>query len=319
MLAGARQAIRTQPASLLLGAAVVALLAVAAVGSGASLPSGAPASGTGAFGEARSAGGVMVAAFAAVLVISTALAGVIAYSLMPSRRGKKSPDDVEWVSQQPAISRLEKVLAIALVMLLLAGLVGTLVLVSRSPDHRPQAAAVATRNGQAAGTPAPAAAQKAATTTPVAESARWLELGLGAGGVLVGAAAFAFLVLPRLRRRRSGQETPVHARQRRNAVAEAVNLSLDDLRRESDPRRAIVAAYARMELVLARAGLRRPPHETATEYLGRVLSSASAPPRAVTDLTQLFQEAKFSRHEVTSGQREDALRALSQVRDAMMQ
>ena len=41
------------------------------------------------------------------------------------------------------------------------------------------------------------------------------------------------------------------------AVSAAVDESLDDLRAEPDPRRAVIAAYARLERVLAAHGLPR--------------------------------------------------------------
>lgn len=318
MLAGARQAILSRYSALLLGVAVVALLAIAAVGSGASVLDGAPVTNPGLLGAAHSAGGAMVAAFAALLVVSTALAGVILHALMPSRRSKKAPDDFEWVVQRPAISRLEQALTIALIVLLLAATIGVVALVARGTQHGAQTAAVAPGNTSVAAGSASGATSPAAMRALGEEGGPWLQLGLAAGAALVGAVALTFFALQRLRKRKSGQEGLGLSLRRRKAATEAVTLSLEDLRRERDPRRAIVAAYARMERVFARAGLPRSPHETPTEYLRRVLSGASAPPAAVSDLTELFQEAKFSRHELTGEQRDDALRSLLQIRDVMM-
>jgi hypothetical protein len=317
MLAGARQAIRSQRSTLLLGIAVVALLAIAAVGSGASVPDGAPVTNAGTLGAAHRAGGTMVAAFAALLVVSTALAGVILRALMPSRRSKKAPDDVEWVVQRPAISRLEQAMTIALLVLLLAAAIGAVALIAKSTQHGAQTAAVGPGNTPVAAAPASGAASLTATRAMGEVGGPWLQLGLTAGAALVGAVALTFFALQRVRKRKSGQGGLGLSLRRRKATTEAVTLSLEDLRRERDPRRAIVAAYARMERVFARAGLPRSPHETPTEFLRRVLSDASAPPAAVSDLTQLFQEAKFSRHELTSEQRDDALRSLLQIRDVM--
>ena len=64
------------------------------------------------------------------------------------------------------------------------------------------------------------------------------------------------------------------------AVAQAVDESLDDLRAEPDPRRAVIAAYARLEAVLAAHGLPRKPAEAPMEYLGRMLAELSVSDRA---------------------------------------
>ena len=74
--------------------------------------------------------------------------------------------------------------------------------------------------------------------------------------------------------------------------------TLDDLRAEADPRRAVIAAYARLERVLAANGVARRTSETPDEYLVRVLGDLEL--RAGCDRTpdELFEQAKFSHHEV---------------------
>jgi hypothetical protein len=100
-------------------------------------------------------------------------------------------------------------------------------------------------------------------------------------------------------------------------LALALDEALDDLRAEADPRRAIVAAYARMERVLAASGVPRRSAETADEYLGRVLRELAPGSDAVARLTDLFTQAKFSHHDVDAAMKEDAIQALEQVRDEL--
>ena len=50
-------------------------------------------------------------------------------------------------------------------------------------------------------------------------------------------------------------------------LADVLEETIDDLRAEADPRRAVIAAYARMERALAAAGLPRSPAEAPDEYL----------------------------------------------------
>jgi hypothetical protein len=98
-------------------------------------------------------------------------------------------------------------------------------------------------------------------------------------------------------------------------IAESIGDAIDDLEAEPDARRAVIAAYARMEGVLARHDLRRTPSETPLEYLRRVLLGLTARGDAVQVLTGLFEEARFSRHEIDSSMKRDAIGALRTIRD----
>ena len=62
-------------------------------------------------------------------------------------------------------------------------------------------------------------------------------------------------------------------------------------------------------------GLRRKPSETPLEYLRRVLLGLTARGDAVSRLTGLFEQAKFSRHEIDSPMKQDAIAALREIRD----
>jgi len=106
---------------------------------------------------------------------------------------------------------------------------------------------------------------------------------------------------------------------REQSVAEDFALSIgdaiDDLENEPDARRAVIAAYARMETVLARNGLKRRPSETPVEYLRRILLGLTSRGDSVSRLTSLFEQAKFSRHEIDASMKQDAIGALREIRD----
>ena len=106
--------------------------------------------------------------------------------------------------------------------------------------------------------------------------------------------------------RRRGSPAPAAAAE--EAVALALAESLDDLRRERDVRRAIVACYARMERALASRGAARRPQEAPFEYLQRVLEAIAAPPART--LTELFERAKFSLEPMGAQEKEQAIAAL---------
>lgn len=101
------------------------------------------------------------------------------------------------------------------------------------------------------------------------------------------------------------------------AIGEVLDEAVDDLRAERDARRAVIAAYARLERVLAAYGLPRRPSEAPEEYLERVLPALEVSRAAVARLTTLFGAAKFSQHDVGAAMKEEALDALEAARDEL--
>lgn len=98
-------------------------------------------------------------------------------------------------------------------------------------------------------------------------------------------------------------------------MVSAIETTIDDLRGEKDARRAVIAAYALMERTLARHGLARQRSEAPLEYLANILRGLHVRESAVVGLTQLFEYAKFSGHEVDAAMKEDAIDALIAIRD----
>jgi hypothetical protein len=97
--------------------------------------------------------------------------------------------------------------------------------------------------------------------------------------------------------------------------ASSIGDAIDDLESEPDARRAVIAAYARMETVLARNGLKRRPSETSVEYLRRMLLGLTSRGDSVSRLTSLFEQAKFSLHPIDDAMKYDAIGALREIRD----
>ena len=97
--------------------------------------------------------------------------------------------------------------------------------------------------------------------------------------------------------------------------AASIGDAIEDLENEPDARRAVIAAYARMETVLARNGLKRRPSETPVEYLRRILLGLTSRGDSVSRLTSLFEQAKFSRHTIDDAMKQDAIGALREIRD----
>jgi multisubunit Na+/H+ antiporter MnhC subunit len=101
------------------------------------------------------------------------------------------------------------------------------------------------------------------------------------------------------------------------SFVEAIDESLGDLRRERDPRAAIVKCYRRFEQAMARARVPRRPWETPVEYMHAALSRLALPARAVQGLTDLFEIARYSDHPVGAPEHEAAWTCLTEIRDAL--
>jgi hypothetical protein len=144
---------------------------------------------------------------------------------------------------------------------------------------------------------------------------RWLPV-LVVGSVLVGL-AISFGAAARQRRRHG---TALHEQAALAAALDDVLAdTLDDLRAERDPRRAVIRAYARMEKTFAAYGVPREEAEAPLEYLARVLDSISMSAFSVQRLTDLFERAKFSPHAIDTGMKDEAIEALAGVRAELEQ
>ena len=97
----------------------------------------------------------------------------------------------------------------------------------------------------------------------------------------------------------------------------AVDAALQPLGEPADPRAAVIESYARMEQVLAARRLGRREPEAPREYLQRVLGELGVPEASLTSLTELFEEARFSRHPIPESASREAASELRALRTAL--
>jgi Domain of unknown function (DUF4129) len=151
-----------------------------------------------------------------------------------------------------------------------------------------------TAGGQAAGRPA---------------HFQWpLALAVGAFFLLGGAWIF-------IRRRPSPRIGAMEPERVEEELARAIGSTIEDLRGERDARRAVIAAYAVMERILASHGLPRGRAEVPYEYLSRVLRLLHVRESAARSLTELFEYAKFSEHEIDAAMKAQAIDSLVMVKE----
>jgi Domain of unknown function (DUF4129) len=285
-----------------LGAVLIALTAAVAVASRASTQGSGGPVGAGS-GAAHALGSVVLAL--GVLVGMAVLALIVAV-LWPSTLGlKRGSDEGLFAPYRPDMSRGEKAVLIGLLTVILGGF-GTLVWVVVTHHGSPQP--VALPQGAVGGfggsptrhhsTPAPAAGGGSSALSPVVVAAIVAVIAAGLAALFV---------------RRRSKPTPEEVDRARAPLARPVEWSLDDLRREPDPRRAVIAAYARMERMFAAQGMGRRMFETPLEYLGRVLGQMHVNAASTDRLTGLFEEAKFSPHAIGNEERAQAVETLAAI------
>ena len=266
-------------------AAVVALLAIVAVGAAGSLHPNPGADRTAA----------RIATFPLLALLGAASAAAVITTVTARRRLLTHFEDDD---EEPAASgsRLMRI-ALLLVPFAVLGALIFAIAVRPAGERQPQQQ-IAPPSGSA---PANRAGGDANDWGLVA-----FACGALVATALLGSALWGARV-----RRRAGIEP---LRKPAADPAGAVDDALAALDAETDPRRAIIAAYVRMERALDAAGLGRRAPEAPREYLARVAGALHGDARSARRLTALYEEARFSPHPLDDAARAEAVAALHALR-----
>jgi hypothetical protein len=268
-------------------AGALALLLLVVVASRGGRPSGSVDTG----GQTTSTVIVNVALLVAAIV-AAGLVVMVLFAFQPGR------------SQRPQPRTGPKLLGQVLAFLVLAGLVFAIVLAVRDGGFRQ-------RGRSGADNVAEALQQlQAKATGSDRGSVDWLP-----AGIVFGATAVGLVVLGGMVMRRRPLPDPEAALKAR--LARVFDETLHDLYAEEDPRRAVIAAYGRMEHILGYHGLERRPAEAPHEYVSRVLEQIVASGSSVRRLTRLYERARFSPHAIDPAMKQEAIAAVEAVRDEL--
>jgi uncharacterized protein DUF4129 len=284
-----------------LATALVLLLAVVALASRAGLPW------SGTSGDAESRSLALVGRLAVDVLFVGFTVALLAAFVVRMRRARLRPtrpaDDLE-DEDDVETSRLRRLVVRVAPYLLLALIVLVVFLFAREVDRRlPQGEPPPESSAGETGTPGSPALET------VRDAAGWVLVA--AGGLVLLALAVgtaAPLARGRLGGRGGDAETRVQP------FSRVLDESIDDLLAEPDPRRAVIAAYARMERGLAARGHGRHAFEAPLEYLARLLADVTEDRESVGRLTALFERAKFSPHPVGLAAKTEAIDCLVAIR-----
>lgn len=273
----------------LLGLGVLLALAVVALASRAHSP-------TGGGGRVRHVSGELLFEYLFLFALAGALIVVplVGRAFWTAGRERALPERKNWMVRVFAmVAAVTVVMAILLGFRLLPSWDGS----SSPPGRTPTISTTVAGSGSA--------------QQPRRARVDWLPAAV-VGSILLVAALIAAGVM-RSQRTVRRKSPAAMAEQLSNVLDE----TLDDLHGEKDPRRAVIAAYARMERALAWFGLPREVFEAPLEYLARVLAELHASAESVRRLTELFERAKFSAHAIGPALKNDAIEALVAVRDEL--
>jgi hypothetical protein len=294
---------RTAVRLAVLATAFVSLLAVVALASRAGLPW----SGTSGEAEGRSLavlGRLTVDLLLVALTIG--LLGAFVLRMLRARRRPLRPaDDVE-DEDEADLGRVRKFLIRIAPYLLLALIVVVAYLFAREVDRLLPGAEPSPES------PAGETGSGSAPLDTARDAADWVLIAAGGLVLLVLAVgAVAPLARGRFGASRVGDESDVEG------LSRVLDESIDDLMAEPDPRRAVIAAYARMESGLAARGHGRHTFEAPLEYLARLLTGATEDRESIRRLTALFERAKFSSHPIGPAAKTDAIACLVAIRSGL--
>jgi len=96
-----------------------------------------------------------------------------------------------------------------------------------------------------------------------------------------------------------------------------IDAAAERLKVGSEPRAAVIAAYAGLEQAMAARGQRRRPAETPTEHMSRALAAIPTLADPAVRLGALYEVARFSDHPIGEEDRHRAAAALEQAREAL--
>lgn len=151
----------------------------------------------------------------------------------------------------------------------------------------------------------------------------YLITGLCLTVVAVVVAAILWAILRDKLAERKPVLEPVSPEELRREVQEriraAVDVGLADLDvADRDPRRAVIACWARLEAAAAAAGTERHPGDTPSEFVQRLLGAHAVSAPVLAGLAAVYREARFATHVVDEAMREQARAALRQLRDELV-
>jgi hypothetical protein len=249
--------------------------------------------------------------FLVALVVAAGLPfwAVFLVAVLSAERRRPRKDADEPIAASPPWPSSSGPIAAAFVVASLTLLIALLVWGSRWTSDATTAPAIAGERPTSA----------VPTIAPRGPEGAGASLVWGSLGVLATLAGAAAVLAVRLAHRcRPARWPSSDATEVSEGIAHIVEATIDEISADPDARRAVIAAYARLERELTGRGLPRRPSAAPFEYLEEALDELAVPAGAARSLTELFEIARFSQHRVDVSMKQRAIDALISVRRSLL-
>jgi len=96
-------------------------------------------------------------------------------------------------------------------------------------------------------------------------------------------------------------------------IKEIAEKAIHDLKTDIDPRKTVIDCYNQMCKLLKRIGIKKAEYQTPREFAKIAEKHMKIPPAYIYDLTQIFEKAKYSTHEINNDDKEVAIKCLNNI------
>ena len=125
-----------------------------------------------------------------------------------------------------------------------------------------------------------------------------------------------FFVVPRVKSYlEESKESEKDQTQVEDEISESVDKAIKDLKKGKDTRSTVIRCYQKMSYVLEDQGITYDQFMTPREFEENAFNSLDISKKTISDLTDVFEEARYSSHSLKESQREEALRNLKLLRE----
>jgi hypothetical protein len=155
------------------------------------------------------------------------------------------------------------------------------------------------------------------------EPSAFVSIGVRYAGVIVAfgiAVVLAFIMFQAVRETTSEYEEMIQDSPEEEVRVSALTAVQEAIRRieaEEDFRMAVITCYRRLCEILEEHGFPIGEYQTAREYESTVSGVLDVPTESLSTLTGLFEEARYSSHEIGKEERNCALNSLSEIRNCL--
>jgi len=139
---------------------------------------------------------------------------------------------------------------------------------------------------------------------------------LASASIVIIAAAIIILAWLAVKREKAGEELGEIVVSR-DAAAAIITGTIKEIEEGAGLRAAVLRCYSSMVKLFDEKGVKLKPHMTPREFEGAVRTGLKLQEESLAALTRLFEEARYSTHDITEDDRGRALSSLSSIKEAL--